>query len=151
MELISTNQINLFNLTNRFIYKPVVVQAPRGPFGSILPSSSITAATTKIPTCPSCPAILFASRFWRATYVRYFPARGSVLPPRTVPILPTGLRNLRSPYLKRVLSRVPSRIQLRGPTVPRCCSYLYFLSQQYNTGWEDIEPCEDVKHGRRQG
>jgi hypothetical protein len=101
-------------LANRFIYKPVVVQAPRGPFGSILPSSSITATTTKIPTCPACYVVLFASQFWRTAHARCSPVRVPVLPPRTVPVLPTGLRLSRSPYLKRVLSRVPSRIQLRA-------------------------------------
>ena len=102
LELISANQINLFNLANWFIYKPVVVelQAPRRPFGSILPSSSVTAATTKTPTCPACPVVLFASQFWRAAYVRYFPARAPVLPPRTVPVLSTGLLVPGSPCSK---------------------------------------------------
>jgi hypothetical protein len=46
------------------------VQAPRVPFGSILPSSSITSATTKIPTCLACSVVLFANQLWRSALPR---------------------------------------------------------------------------------
>ena len=96
---------------------PMVVQAPRGPFGFILPGSPITSTTTKITTCPSYSVALFASQFnqfWRAACARCFRVRALVLPPRTAPVLPRGLRISRSPCLKRVLSRVPPRTQSRG-------------------------------------